>query len=337
MQLKYYNGDYSPIGFTSTENLSGPYYKPLYNGNIAAWQMANNYAILTQLQLTSNVLKAEGEIYNYDLLGRLRASRFLQKTANWLHVGLKIQTDYTYDANGNITTLNRNRYSSGGAPIDILAYNYNTLTNKLNYITDGAGKVLNDLPNQSADNYLYDGSGNLTKDESENLISIEWTADGKVKEIQKYETHSYLSGCGQLVFEGIITTTFYYDAQGRRVAKYRDASNCIDWQIWNSCMEIPEKAIPYDLYGSRGTYYIRDANGEILAIYEGRPPLVTADNLAYLRLFEQLIYGSEGHGKFASRIDENKINYSLNLATTPAVTDQHKLGEKFYDISRRDC
>jgi hypothetical protein len=89
--------------------------------------------------------------------------------------------EFEYDANGNITHLERKGVSAN-ANMDDLTYHYIPNTNKLAYVTDSvlaptypipsAPDVI-DIDGQNPGNYTYDAIGNLTADASEGL-SIAW-------------------------------------------------------------------------------------------------------------------------------------------------------------------
>jgi YD repeat-containing protein len=144
---------------------------------------------------------------------------------------------YKYDANGNITTLQRTRMSGNVAVatqrIDNLSYHYNNENNRLSSITDAVTTNAidtDDLKNQVGNNYLYDEIGNLTQDiEGKNQI-IEWTAYGKVSKVVKSD--------GKEI-------TYRYDATGQRISK---------------------------TFEGKTTFYVRDASGNVMATYEAPQP-----------------------------------------------------------------
>jgi len=100
----------------------------------------------------------------------------------------KYDEDYSYDANGNILTLNRK--DDKAAVMDDFNYSYYANTNRLFKHKTAGGA------------YEYDAIGNLVKDNSEGL-SITWTPSGKVRSVTKPDTTIY----------------FRYDATGNRIAK----------------------------------------------------------------------------------------------------------------------
>ncbi|MFD2920700.1 RHS repeat domain-containing protein [Terrimonas rubra] len=214
--LNYYdngtNLDYRPIGsstaFAQVNTLGGDL-KSLYNGNIAAITV-NNKALVKG----GSGINAISLLYNYgyDQLNRLVSMRAFNglnvSTNTWAPSLLNdYQENITYDPNGNIKNYVRNGAPSVGKPVtmDNLGYNYNAGTNQLNYVTDNVSvtNYTEDIDGQSADNYEYDESGNLIKDVSENISSINWTVYGKIADITK-------SGN---------TTSYIYDAAGNRIAK----------------------------------------------------------------------------------------------------------------------
>jgi len=111
--------------------------------------------------------------------------------------------DLAYDANGNITTLDRTAYEiagTGGNPadnsMDEMTYQYERKpifdrdTNRLRAVIDigdnanssgafddiEAGQVFNFMGDPDNDNYQYDEMGNLVEDKQEKIEDIEWAA-----------------------------------------------------------------------------------------------------------------------------------------------------------------
>src|SRR6218665_49139 len=130
-------------------------------------------------------------LYKYDQLNRITKSRSLA-FGNGNYVARsgeqKYDEDYSYDANGNILTLNRK--DDKAAVMDDFNYSYYTNSNKLLKHKTAGGA------------YEYGAIGNLIKDNNENL-SIAWTPSGKVRSVTKPDTTIY----------------FRYDAMGNRIAK----------------------------------------------------------------------------------------------------------------------
>src|SRR5690606_15531986 len=77
--------------------------------------------------------------------------------------------------------------------------------NRLNHIIDSVpeGNYTVDLDTQDPDNYEYDATGNLTKDEAEGITSVSWSVYGKITQIVK----------------GSESIDYTYDAAGNRISK----------------------------------------------------------------------------------------------------------------------
>ncbi|MDC8005428.1 hypothetical protein POV27_15295 [Aureisphaera galaxeae] len=283
--LKYHTGDYKPIGAVpmgvntnadlSKMSLNGDVLATgLYNGNITSMTTDipitpdNTQGVNTALQTMA---------YQYDQLNRIKQatsyepnnSEKLEKTTN-----SRYHSSYSYDKLGNLETLKRN--GSLGQPIDDFSYEYNEniqgkINNRLQYIKDVEGfQQENDLDNQNPGNFEYDGIGQLTKDEQAHIKKIDWTVSGKVEKITFDGNHP----------DHIDIISFTYDGTGNRSAKIVDKQ------------------------GDRTTtYYIRDASGNVLAIYNGtsNTPVSTPHVQPYtgkdvIAKKEQHLYGSSRLG-----------------------------------------
>jgi RHS repeat-associated protein len=296
-------------------------YGGLYNGNIA-WVVTD----LPKLgQLANDRRKGmQGMLYGYDQLNRIVQSRSL--TSYNSNSGFAARAggstsaydeNYTYDGNGNLLSLQRNNET--GALQDDFQYAYHPGSNKLREVkpvtrdkTISSGSVTQDnilyrnltlqgssyvsagklvevkavenirlSPNfrsaQSTDfwahldeggTYQYDGIGNLILDQDEG-IKISWTPYGKVREVR-------LKGDS-------LVTKFRYDAMGNRVEK-----------------RVLLADTTYAL-----TRYLRDASGNVIAIYKDTT------------LTEQPLYGS-------SRLGEYRAGVGVGM---------RKLGRKNYELS----
>lgn len=156
--------------------------------------------------------------------------------------GIYETTDYrvsniTYDSNGNIQTLDRNKNTENGSnKMDELSYLYDSnKPNQLKQIVDAVTEETNanDIKTQiNPNNYEYNEIGQLVKNYEENINYI-YNALGLVTEIKKISTN-----------ESIVK--FYYNDKNHRVKK----ESFINGLLQNI------------------THYIRDAQGIPLAIYE---------------------------------------------------------------------
>ncbi|HEX8016836.1 MAG TPA: RHS repeat-associated core domain-containing protein, partial [Flavobacterium sp.] len=261
--LNYYDKDYKSIG--STDETSGfkplmysrnstiqPNSKDLFNGNIK--------------QMTTAIRKTDGSLlniqkntYTYDQLNRIKAMTSSAIVPNATSGTTSYDSNYSYDKNGNLLTLNRKAPNSAGAPTDMdkLTYEYpNEVgqtyrnSNKLALVKDAApipaATFVGDLEDQVAKlaaltpaityninnpathNYIYDEIGQLIEDKTEGIL-INWRVDGKVKNVVK----------------GTVTYAFEYNGLGNRIAK---------------------KEIKPGLITT--TYYAHDAQGNVLGVYE---------------------------------------------------------------------
>jgi RHS repeat-associated protein len=149
------------------------------NGQIASAQCSFATACVDQ---AGNPIGTFTEEYVYDNFGRLQSS------TNSL--GDAYSFAVTYDANGNILTLN---YGTAGTT----TYAYNAGTNQLASSTDG-------------ESYDYDASGNTITVNGINNLSLSYDA---------------VSGQPSSMGDGTTTVTFGYDAFGQRVARVVTATD----------------------------------------------------------------------------------------------------------------
>jgi RHS repeat-associated protein len=320
MQLGWnYDTENRNVAGYDVNNTAAVNYRPLFNGTIT------NMAYNTQQSSGSSLAydgKVKGEYYNYDELYRLTASNFdyFDGTENkWARAPLAsvddlkdYKTSYTYDLNGNITTLQRFGYSkSGNLGMDVLYYVYNNETNQLNSINDliNSGNYDTDLDDQNTDNYTYNAIGQLTKDEAAGISKIEWALNGKVSEVTKSDG---------------TTISFTYDALGNKISKTETGTLGIS---------------------SSTTYYIRDAKGNEMGIYKEKAQ--TSTNLSFLSgngssssssektvqsltLTEVPLYAAGGRlGMFKS---EEGIDVSTNEAAADTGTYTRETGSKYYEL-----
>ena len=313
--LNYYDGDYKQIQdkipstttnypvtwqFTGAPETSGTpstlysNQKSLYNGNIS--QMVTAIGKL----MTNNVPLAS--TYEYDQLNRIINAKYLNNfdaTNNkWSATGNLLsdwENSFTYDANGNILTQLRNGAGTTVA-MDNLKYNYKTNTNQLTYVEDlviNSNNYSDDIDDQKVsviannrDNYEYDAIGNLIYDKAEEIKSIEWNLYGKIKKIER------ISGSAKPDLE------FEYTPDGHRALK----------------LVIPKNPSLPKIY----TYYMRDAQGNIMATYE-REFIKTIDYeaLDYPNVYAKLSInvGNNGFASFIAQVHQNNSNVKSALAS----------------------
>lgn len=330
-----HNGDYwapalATAGTTSayipqvTSTATQADYFSLYNGNIS-------YMVTALTDENESVIDNQLTAYKYDQLNRIkqvRAHRNYNTSTNAFSGSTgndgKYQEDFSYDRNGNILSVQRNGNNTGGtqAMDDFTYYYYDNTggltnsptypsgglplnaTNKLAYVEDAitSTNYTTDIDDQTGlgspgYNYTYDGNGNLITDASEEISNIAWYANGKIKSITRTSTSTKSD------------LEFIYDASGNRIVKItkpRDGLNTA-----------PESELHWTY-----TYYVRDASGNVMSVYERTFEHVSGDD--YKDNFDCVeldIYGSKRVGLL------NADSLSVRTFTSTGFADGY--GEEF--------
>lgn len=292
LSLDYFKGDYRPVGATPVVQLGQPE-RSLYNGNIP--------------RATTNLqpFPALNTEYRYDQLNRITKAgyayinpydRQLSRTSDY-------SSSYAYDPDGNLQRLVRNGNAVGGQSqlMDSLSYHYQPggTNNRLQNITDviSNNSFHNDIKhytNSGASRYLYDATGNTIKDQVSGQDSILWSHYNKVSSTRRDSLGNSLN--------------FAYDGAGNRYLKTVVRSSG-------------------DTTLERSDYYVRDAQGNILAVYdaESNYTMSTRQWVEYIttRLYTSLEpylrvvigphYALEGHFRDAvlKRVQENSTYMQL--------------------------
>ena len=153
----------------------------------------------------------------------------------------------------------------------------------------------NTTPNTS-NNYKYTQIGELKSDNQEEISEIHWRVDSKISEI----TRTSGSAKKNLKFE--------YDAMGNRVAKHVYAGSVLE----------------------SSTYYVRDAQGNVMGVYEHK---MDAENAVMeYKLIERNIYGSAQVGICKDTVDLNITNSSGAL-TQATYYHARQLNHRQYSLS----
>lgn len=289
MVLGYYDGDFVKKGsskFTVSDKYrmssSSAGVGNLYNGNISTW-------VTSKLPSIPGVNAGEisGMGYSYDILNRIKSAKFSTLGADGFTGKPDYAENFTYDLNGNITNLQRKGNSANGLDMDDLTYSYNAdasrpKNNRLLSITDKvtAPTSYDDIKSQVPDNYGYDEIGNLTSNK-EDKIEIKWNASGKISEVRPVKG----SGKPHLVY--------WYDATGNRIRKQVNSNPEYDaGGSITGVITTPESVTT--------TYYLRDAQGNTLAVYERHNQKVGEGDSykATFTLSELPIYGSDRLGMY---------------------------------------
>jgi RHS repeat-associated protein len=330
--LNYFHNDYKSITSTSfiadTTDLGSTLFANapnLYNGNIRAM-------VTTITNPTNGDILPMLTAYKYDQLNRIKQMKAFDdidldsnkwENTSWTD---KYKNTFDYDANGNIDTLHR--YDANQNIFDNFTYNYlrdgngKLMQNRLYHINDAAtpltsGEDITDQGTFESDgslinrknNYNYDEIGNLKKDSAEGIANIEWTVYGKVKSITRRDGFSKTVN-GTLIYPSDLE--FLYDPTGNRIAKIektRDTNGLKPANEWKT------------------TYYVRDAQGNEMAVYKLKPTIINGDPATSFKLIENPMYGS-------SRLGSSYDTLEL-ISPTPQQSSlfTHTLGNKQFELS----
>jgi RHS repeat-associated protein len=309
--LAYYTDDYYKSGSQYNTNSSNvncivpTATSSLYNGMITSEVSKTINSPLTQNLSCKN---AWGYSYRYDELYRLkRANTFVSNGSNFSATeNYKMQV--AYDANGNITSMQRNAYvnTTNGAQLDMdqLTYNYTASTNKLTDVTDAvaAANYTVDIDDQIANNYQYDDVGNLTSDVASGIDNISWNVQNKPESVTK------LNGT---------TLAFTYDPMGNRISKTLITKN-----------------------SQLTTYYVRDAKGSLLAIYKEENNTSSGTTEKVLTLDETPLSAGSQIGSYKPEVWVRRIENAgsssevlTKNSLSTASSYSRELGKKQYQLN----
>lgn len=167
---------------------------PKYDGKISAVKWKAN----DQFSSSTNPIRQRSYIYSYDSADRLTNAQYAANSGSaWsAEVNGYNEAVGSYDNNGNILSLTRNTFASGGTAftvMDNLTYTYqnNNTSNQLASIADASANTMGfkDGAN-AATEYSYDTNGNLATDANKgetityndlNKVSKVVTASGSIE------------------------------------------------------------------------------------------------------------------------------------------------------------
>lgn len=189
-------------------------------GNIIA---GNNYAAAQyngNINGTTWKSKGDAEVrmfdYSYDAANRLTGAGFKQYTSGSFNnaAGFNFSvSNLSYDANGNIKTMDQQGWKPGGSGfIDKMTYSYEGgISNRLKQVTDLANdnaSVLGDFKydplTKTGTDYGYDDNGNMTADQNKKITGI---------------VYNHLNLPQVVTITGKGTITYTYDASGNKLRK----------------------------------------------------------------------------------------------------------------------
>jgi RHS repeat-associated protein len=233
--LGYHANDYIPVGSSATQTFDNKYVYPtvlgigneLYNGNISTTSLSLN-------KLDNGALKGAG--YAYDQLNRLVQTKQHNVSSNWSVVD-DYRENIVYDANGNILSYLRNGTTKNGKSLEMdkLTYSYTPATNRLRHIKDSVvtQNYVEDIDDQTDDNYSYDRIGNLIKDKASNIDSIKWTVYGKIRQVvgDTLNVRYHYDALGNRILKDVNGRKKFYfrDANGDILATYTLSGNTLNW------------------------------------------------------------------------------------------------------------
>jgi RHS repeat-associated protein len=202
-----------------------------YNGNISGISWAHNGA------------SVEGYAFTYDELNRLDIGDYKTYSGSSWVASNNFDTDYSYDRNGNITTLSRDNGS--GTEIDALTYTY--IGNQLDYINDAGTSAGVNNTNASGTDYTYDDNGNMEWDKNKDM-KIDYNYLNLPKKI--YEE----SGTGDELL-------YIYDANGTKWLKKLTDGSTITKTMYAGSFVYED--IDNDAIDDFGLDYILNPEGKI--------------------------------------------------------------------------
>ncbi|MEI3791441.1 MULTISPECIES: DUF6443 domain-containing protein [unclassified Chryseobacterium] len=171
-----------------------------YNGNITEvdWQSSND-----------QVLKRYS--YQYDGLDRLKKGIYTEPDTSIPENNYYNET-LSYDLNGNITSLQRNRKAEyiGVQLMDNLSYSY--IGNRLNSVTDLSSNYFG-YPDTSGNTMTYDENGNMKDHIDKGFLEIKYNYLNLPNYIKFAK---YISRRGQIYY---VNTNYIYSADGIKLRK----------------------------------------------------------------------------------------------------------------------
>jgi RHS repeat-associated protein len=300
-KIGYYNSDYTPIVESSADAFSKKAYTAPGSLESTGNQLFNGNISFTTLALSKiNSVATTGYSYGYDQLNRLTEMRqhTTGTTSGWSNSDIitAYRESISYDANGNI--LKYLRKGTAATPhMDSLTYKYtyssgNLVSNKLQYVKDSipSGNYSVDIDDQGSSNYTYDYIGNLKKDAVEGIDTIRWTVYGKINRIVKASVNTVIN--------------YGYDPAGNRTFKNVTVSSKAGDDVTR-------------------TWYIRDAQGNTLAVYGKK-------NSEAIKWDEQHLYGSSRLGMWNP---DTTVAANPPVVISSPIQDSLMLGSRNYELS----
>ena len=209
MTLEYFNGDYTRTG-TGISSIASGSNVLYYNGNIVAqsWRSQKPQVVINAYpeSITPAMFT-----YEYDNKYQFNNNKFGSPnfTANTFTEAVNKNREYglTYDANGNIKTLNRT--NTVGSLQNEFAYQYEPNSNKLSSIDGYASYTYNDLGQM------------ISKTDGVNSMYLDYEVGGKVAAI--YSDIAKIQ----------LKVSFVYDEGGNRIKKTDHIQNISTYYVYD--------------------------------------------------------------------------------------------------------
>ena len=276
MSLEYFSGDYTRSS-TNIRSINPTGVAAQYNGNIRVMSWRTQKPAIAG---GSSTLAAYA--FTYDYQNQLQEARWGTPNYSLGTFAADPSNKYrlrglTYDANGNIQSLER--YNQNGGSLHNFSYGYDPNSNRLRTVSNYAS-------------YDYDAIGQLTHEGPVNGLDkyMKYNAKGRLTAVYADAAHSQLR------------LSFDYDNQGFRLSK-KDHSN------------------------GRETWYIRDASGKLLSVYDN-------DNASNsLTQKEVPVYGIEKLGNWYAADASTLYELKDHLGTVRATINRNKQSDGSADVS----
>ncbi|WP_425637964.1 hypothetical protein ACPUEN_00930 [Algoriphagus yeomjeoni] len=227
---------------------------PRYNGNISRIDWGGKEG-------SGGAFKTRTYNYIYDHANRLKTANFTASgEANRFNV-----TGITYDANGNIYSMERRnqRATSDYNVVDDLEYSYNRFSNRLSQVKDNnlsTNYTAKDFKDWGTAAYGYDENGNMTANVDKEITLI---------------TYNHLNLPQEITFESGAQLRFAYNATGNKMTQkvYNSSGTLTKTQDYIGEIVLLDGALDYLIHeegrlvaevdGLWGEYYLKDHLGNI--------------------------------------------------------------------------
>jgi RHS repeat-associated protein len=177
--------------------------------------------------------------YTYDIANRIKTAQYTVPTATAQNGRYNLGY-INYDANGNITTMQRvnQQNPSSWAMVDNLSYTYLSNSNKLIQVAEVTSLpntyISKDFKDLSTENYQYDRNGNLTKNLDKNITSI---------------TYNHLNLPITITFSGTNKKiNYWYDANGAKLRQVNTDGSTVKTFDYLGELVFENNAISYILH-----------------------------------------------------------------------------------------